>query len=1141
MEDLMISNPTNMKLKQNIILKTLCFLLLFPALLSAQEQRTVKTKVADILALLPASDNSQGERLFNELISTGSEGLSQVTDGVKPNGVTEGVPFRYAVSLLTHYAKNNAQKASIETACLDALKKADNTEVKAYFIANVQLVGTNNSIGALLPFLSDKDLFSPAIGTLETIGSKEALQALTDALPQAPPQIQQRIVKGLGRVQYRDALQNISALATSSDKEVQRQALWAIARIGDPSSASLLLGQAKNAAFKASDTEATQALLEYMNEISRKGNTVEALQISQHFVVNTPEASQQHFRLDALKTLAKLQPQETLNVLIQDMKLFGGQYRKEILKIAAAYVADEKVLKRWEKEYKNAAPELAAEILSMLARLDKNPKMADTRLVPALRSKVGPVRMVAASEIAKTKNREYAKVIVDYLLKAQGEEEILSAKTALLQLIDKDNVALLAQALSSADARHKVALLEALKEKRATTQYDAVSQLIRSPDRAVKKAAYESLGNVSSPKNMIDLLSLLTIAQNEDEVKPLQQAIIAAIDEQSSGQVLQAFEGQKIKLLPVLPFINDKTVLQRVESLFENGGEREKEVAFDALANWQNHEAARTLLAIRKNDALSKYHERAFTAFISQVSKSAWTDDQKLLMLRAIMEEASTEKEKVSVIRAAGNVRTFLSLIFVSGYLDDPQMSAFASRAAMQIALPSADAKPGLTGTEVRNILEKMLDKLQGNDSQYERIDIETYLAQLPRTRGFEPIFNGKDLSGWQGLVEDPIKRSKMSKEELAKKQAEANSKIKESWSVKDGAIWFSGEGANLCTIRPYGDFEMIVDWKISRNGDSGIYLRGSPQVQIWDTSRVDAGAQVGSGGLYNNQKNPSKPLVVADNPVGEWNTFNIKMIGERVTVLLNGQLVVDNVVMENYWDRNLPIFPEEAIELQAHGTELAFRNIYVKELNVKPSELSNTERQEGFQLLFNGKDLDNWVGNKTDYVVEDNTIAIYPAKESHGNLSTEKEFGDFIFRFEFQLTPGANNGVGIHAPLEGDVAYAGKEIQVLDNTAAVYAKLEPWQYHGSVYGIIPAKRDFLKPVGEWNEEEIYVKGDYIRVTLNGTVIVEGDLKKASRNGTIDKKDHPGLQRHSGHISFLGHGSVVKFRNIRIRELDGKK
>jgi hypothetical protein len=190
---------------------------------------------------------------------------------------------------------------------------------------------------------------------------------------------------------------------------------------------------------------------------------------------------------------------------------------------------------------------------------------------------------------------------------------------------------------------------------------------------------------------------------------------------------------------------------------------------------------------------------------------------------------------------------------------------------------------------------------------------------------------------------------------------------------------------------------------------------------------------------------------------------------------------------------------------------------------------------------LFNGRDLDNWVGDKDSYVVEDGMIVIRPDMGSGGNLYTEKEYADFIFRFEFQLTPAANNGLGIRAPLSGDVAYQGMELQILDNTAPVYETLQPYQYHGSVYGIIPAKRGFLNPVGEWNYEEVFAQGTQIKVTLNGTVIVDGDIADAIENGTMDHRDHPGLLNKTGHIGFLGHGSVVKFRNIRIKDLTEKE
>jgi hypothetical protein len=194
-------------------------------------------------------------------------------------------------------------------------------------------------------------------------------------------------------------------------------------------------------------------------------------------------------------------------------------------------------------------------------------------------------------------------------------------------------------------------------------------------------------------------------------------------------------------------------------------------------------------------------------------------------------------------------------------------------------------------------------------------------------------------------------------------------------------------------------------------------------------------------------------------------------------------------------------------------------------------------DTDQGFTPLFNGKNLDGWVGNKESYKAKDGMIVIEPKGGGGGNLFTEKEYGDFILRFEFQLTPGANNGLGIHAPLEGDAAYVGKEIQILDNEAEKYSKLEVYQYHGSVYGVIAAKRGFLKQVGEWNQQEVIVQHPKIKVILNGETILEGDYLEASRNGTLDKKDHPGLKRSSGHIGFLGHGDVVRFRNIAIKEL----
>src|SRR5262245_17284022 len=206
---------------------------------------------------------------------------------------------------------------------------------------------------------------------------------------------------------------------------------------------------------------------------------------------------------------------------------------------------------------------------------------------------------------------------------------------------------------------------------------------------------------------------------------------------------------------------------------------------------------------------------------------------------------------------------------------------------------------------------------------------------------------------------------------------------------------------------------------------------------------------------------------------------------------------------------------------------------------------LANAQEQkveEGFTSLFNGKDLTGWKYGKkgngehkdgAGYQVENG--AIYSTVKDGGNLYTEKEYADFIFRFEFKLTTNANNGIGIRAPGEGDAAYVGMEIQVLDDSGPAYQKLAPYQYHGSIYDLVPCKRGFQKPVGEWNEEEIYAKGRQIKVTLNGTVIVDANLDDIKDEAKIKK--HPGMNRPKGHIGFLGHGARVEFKNLRIKEL----
>jgi len=385
---------------------------------------------------------------------------------------------------------------------------------------------------------------------------------------------------------------------------------------------------------------------------------------------------------------------------------------------------------------------------------------------------------------------------------------------------------------------------------------------------------------------------------------------------------------------------------------------------------------------------------------------------------------------------------------------------------------------------------------------------------------GFVPLFNGVDLTGWKGLVADPIKRAKMSPEELAAAQQKADEEMRAHWKVVDGVLCYDGQGNSLCTGRDYEDYELLVDWKIEANGDSGIYLRGTPQVQIWDNKDG-----IGSGGLYNNEKNSSKPLVFADKPVGEWNRFFIRIIGDRVTVYLNDKLVVNKTVLENYWDRSQPLFPSGSIELQHHHSPLWFRNIYIREI----------PKGDGWKKLFNGKDLTGWqaFGGNIDCWKAEKGMLVTEGGEGCGWLATAEEYGDFELELEFRLPPGGNSGVFIRAPKEGNPAFEGSEIQILDDYSDQYKDLKPWQFCGSVYATVAPSRRVTRPAGEWQKYHISCVGSKVKVSLNGIQIIDADL-----NEHLDKiKDHPGLKRTSGFIGLQNHGTRLEFRNLRIRPL----
>ncbi len=1048
--------------------------------------RTAATKIGDALNQLPAQNEALFARLMEDLISTGEEGILLLADKMKPAGETHP-SVEYALDGIVQYVTRPDTKDEIREmvarACEAAVERVPDTYNKAFFIRELQFLGRPSSLGALAQYVFSEELSVPAIEAITAIGGTDAVKILLSA-----PQSEQSI-SALGRLGSPLAEKALAQTALSESQNLRPIAYHALAQCGTMASIQVM---------KEGPVE---DYITFLRNNIQIGNEKQIAKAARNILKSSGDSQ---IRCDALGLLLRVRSEMEIKTILAALDDPDRAYRRRALEEASRFVS----------------PLVNTPIIKKMARLD-NQALADVLFW--LGEQRDPAILPYIWTYLDHPDAEVARISAQAMVLTGGEEvnlklasqmtgtdpaRIRIARQALLSC--KGDVAgTLVSVFPKASAQGKAAILELLAARKSITNEALVLDHIQDNDPTVRNAALLALAGTASPRNRALYFNLLENAPEAD-IPAMQQAVLASLYGLGPEDRCSVITAQLQKAAPA--------VQQRYYGLLAQTG------TYPAVE----------FLAGRY---LAMKDFASYTALVNQWNAPG---EQKLLYLRKALDLAKDPQTTAALLKEIGATNTFLGIMVSGPYMSSPE-SEVALAAALSVYQLAIRNKQ-FYGPRVSAYMEQaipVLEKAGYPDSVYDIQNIRKYLNEVSPKDGFTTMFNGKDLEGWKGLVGNPVSRSKMKPRDLEKAQKEADKLAFSQWVVEDGKLVFLGKGDNLCSEKDYGDFEMYVDWLLYPEGpeaDAGIYLRGAPQVQIWDTSRVNVGAQVGSGGLYNNQKNKSVPLVVADNRLGEWNSFFIRMTGERVTVYLNGQLVVDNVIMENYWDRGLPIFPSGAIELQAHGSKVAYRDLYVRELErPEPFKLSAQEEVEGFEVLFDGTTLHKWTGNTTDYVTENGTIAVHPSDQGFGDLYTVKEYSDFVFRFEFKLTPGANNGVGIRTPGEGDAAYVGMEIQILDHFNEIY---QPWlldyQYHGSVYGVIPAKnRNALKPVGEWNQEEIYIKGNHIRVTVNDIVVTEGDIS----NGPIDKREHPGLMNKSGKIGFLGHGSELWLRNIRIKEL----
>ncbi|QPH40059.1 DUF1080 domain-containing protein [Pedobacter endophyticus] len=1111
------------------------------------DQRTITTRIADLLAQMPAKDAKLLKNNIDDIAALGEAGYVQLITGLTA-GKGNNAQLEYAIGGFSAYVSQSGQeslrKMSVNAYC-KALQKLTDPQNRAFVISQFDLVGKDDAVSCLAPYLANDFLADVAARALVKINTENAKVTLLNGLSNAKGNARIAIVEALGDIRYQKAAEKLIPLATDADPALAKMALYSLAYIADPASEKTLAAATEKAGYKFENTNAVGSYLVFANQQLKNGNKELASKIAKDVWTRTNAAEMINVHIAALKLLVEA-TDDNQQLLLTAATDANPRYRKAALAFAIPYIKGGNTA-AWVNTMNKAGNEVKADIINTLGKVPAG--QALDAIVKHFNNKNPKVKLAAIdAAVSIGQDKVLSKLLK--LMKNADSTTLQASSDAIKRMKGTDITAPIAAAIPSSKPSTQIVLLNLLASRAANVQLEAVYAQLKNTHPEVRTAAYAALSSVAISDNLPQLFNLLNESTGADELA-VQKALVAAVNSGDSTKTVEivlaqmntAPEKKKALFYKVLASLGGNQSLTAVTDAYKAGNETTQKAAIEALAAWKDATASAALIAIARQTKNPSFLAMAIEGYLKQIRTSNATAEQKFLMLRNAMDVAQTDGQKQQILTDLAQAKCFNSLVFSGKYLDDPALQQAAAQSVMNITLSGT-----YNGDLVKNLLNKAIAVITGPDSGYQKEGMRKYINEMNPGEGFVSIFNGTDLTGWKGLVADPIKRSKMDAKTLAAEQEKADAEAQQSWKPINGELHFVGKGNNLATVKKYGDFEMLVDWKIvddkKGEGDAGIYLRGTPQVQIWDNARTNVGAQVGSGGLYNNKVNESKPLKVADNKIDEWNTFRILMKGDRVTVYLNGELVTDNIILENYWDRNLPIFAEEQIELQAHGSPVVYRDIYIRELpRVKPFQLSATEKKEGYKVLFDGTNMHQWTGNTVDYSIEDGNIAIRPKpdKGSGGNLFTKDEFSDFIFRFEFQLTPGANNGLGIRAPLAGDAAYTGMELQILDNDAPIYKNLHVYQYHGSVYGTLPAKRGFLKPVGEWNYQEVIVKGPKIKVILNGEVILDGDITEARKNGAADGKEHPGLLRNSGHIGFLGHGSFVQFRNIRIKDLSKKK
>ncbi|MBE6209169.1 MAG: DUF1080 domain-containing protein [Rikenellaceae bacterium] len=1088
--------------------------------------RSVSTIIADNLQTLPADNAKAYNKAMDEIAKTGAEGVEMLVTNLNTIG-KERAALEYAINGVASYV-SAADKADLKKGVKEGLKagmlKLENKAYQEFVLSQLELITEAEDVDWIVELFKDEYLSGRAMRVLiSTTGSEAKILELVNATEKPCPALAYAVAeKGIA-----EAEDKMIAWAASDCEYAKRMAYYALSEVGTKKSVPVLAAAAKadkytwtltrceKNSWNTNDgvntkeeqfpatTTATYAYVNLLNNLVEDGDAATAVKAAKSLL--KAAKNNNNVQCAANDIILAVEGKSAMAYVTTALKKGNRPYRVAALRDAGEF-ADGDVYAAIVKVMPKLSAEAKVDVLNWLGTMHAAEQVgAVISYTTAPEAEVATAAIKAASKIG---GDDALQAIIGLLADNKA------AYSALLSFNGNIGDGLVA-ALDN--EKVQVNALKLIGTRRVKAASEKVFALLDSKNAEVAQAAKEALAGVVSMKDFDALCAKLEGA-DKAEVALWQKALRSALNTEAaaaqSSAVVAKMNASKTpeRYYSVLAQASNDEAINALMKAYEGAN---KEAALAALLTINNDKMIANLANIAAKNENNKAVLDRYTKLVS--ASKGLTNVEKYLLLADGLALAKDDASKNALINALSKTAELPALYLAAQYLDN-EGTQKAAAAAVKFIAGKNKAEGGEVITAALNKALALYDvwKASNADAGYAVDEIKKHINEMPKGAPEYKAFAWGTVAPYSIEVATTPKMKKAAKTKALKAAAEAA----KGWVIDGEKATFAGTVASsVATEQTYGNFVLYTEYK------------------------AEAGASLGVRGL---------PATITLAATENWNAMVVSVVDERMTVTLNGKEIISNVIIENSLDAAKPTPTEGAFILTSDGKPVALRNTYIKALPATPKfELSAEEKKDGFKVLFDGTSLNEFTGNKTNYVTKDGTIFVTAQYGGSGNLYTKEEYGNFVLRFEFAfVNPGVNNGIGIRTPMGVDAAYEGMEIQVLDHHSPIYAGwLKPQQHHGAVYGIITPKIVTFPELGTWNTEEIYANGDHIRVTVNGEVILDGNIREACQGHnvapdgsnknpyTLDHKNHPGLFNEKGHIGLLGHGPGIKFRNIRIKEL----